>query len=572
MNNLIKSIQDQKYPILFFLIYFVIGISIYKDYGIGWDEGICIRSGVINSLEINKNFNYLILSKEKVNQIIYNAGYGSKISDLDKFMDKYYGSINEIILLAPSFILKTYNDTQSVIHIRHFMIFFLFWLSTIFFYKILFDRFNNIFIALIGTSFLILSPRIFADSFYNSKDLVFLSFTIIAIYTSLKFLDKRNIKYAIIHALASAIIIDIRIPGIFIPALTYLFLLLFAIRDKSYSKNTFILPLIVYSISLIVFVIMFWPYLWSFDPLGRFVAAFNRMSNFPYILDVFYLGKLLKPSELPWHYSFVWILITTPIYISALFTFGLGILLLNFKKFKVLISDDNFIKDIFLLLCFVFPLFVVIYLNSTLYNGWRQLFFIYPGIIFIATFGFHKLLYLKQNKKYKYSIIAVFVALLSFTTFQMISMHPYQMVYFNFLAGDDPKKNFDYEYWGLSYLEGINKVLDKEQHSEKIKIFRGEFSPIAGTGRILEKKDRDRVEFTEFHDARYFITNYSEYFNNEIGFKKRYKLAPYQEIDSITVNDIKILSIFKLDDRNYIDSSFQLRILNDRVKYPNKNL
>lgn len=566
-----KTFLEQKYIILYFFLFFIIGLNIYKDYGIGWDEGICIRSGVINSLEINKKFNYLILSKEKVNQIITNGGYGSKISDLDKFMDKYYGSINEIILLAPSFILKAYKDTQSLIYIRHFMIFFLFWLSSIFFYKILKHRFNNIWLSLVGVSFLILSPRIFADSFYNSKDIVFLSFTIISIYTGLKFFEKKNISYAIIHALTSAIIVDIRIPGIFLPAITYLILIILSLKEKTTFQKKFLLPIITYTFFLVVFIIIFWPFLWSFDPIGRFVSAFERMSNFPYILDVLYFGKLLKPSLLPWHYGFVWILITTPIYITLLYLLGIYSIISNYKNIKSKLYIESFINDNFLLLCFIFPLFVVISLNSTLYNGWRQLFFIYPGFIYIAILGLEKLFTLNENKNYKLTVKSLVVICLISTTFQLISMHPYQMVYFNLLAGKNPKKSFDYEYWGLSYFEGINKVVEKEKNNDTIKIFKGEFSPISATKRIINKNIRDKILFTEFQEADYFITNYTEYFNNEKGFKKRYKFRNNQEIDSINVNGIKVLSIFKLDKNNYIDSSISIRMMNDRIKYPNKN-
>ena len=48
--------------------------------------------------------------------------------------------------------------------------------------------------AFIGTTFLLLSPRIFADSFYNNKDIIFLSFFIINIYTAINFFEKQKIQ------------------------------------------------------------------------------------------------------------------------------------------------------------------------------------------------------------------------------------------------------------------------------------------------------------------------------------------------------------------------------------------
>ena len=38
-------------------------------------------------------------------------------------------------------------------------------------YKIIKNRYNSYFTALLGAAFLVASPRIFAESFYNSKDI-----------------------------------------------------------------------------------------------------------------------------------------------------------------------------------------------------------------------------------------------------------------------------------------------------------------------------------------------------------------------------------------------------------------
>src|SRR5207249_7353013 len=70
------------------------------------------------------------------------------------------------------------------------------------------------------------SPRIFAESFINSKDIPFMAATIVAIYTLVQLLDRRTLRAALIHALATGILIDIRILGIFMPAMTLAFLLL----------------------------------------------------------------------------------------------------------------------------------------------------------------------------------------------------------------------------------------------------------------------------------------------------------------------------------------------------------
>ena len=80
--------------------------------------------------------------------------------------------------------------------------------------------FNNWKISLLGCLFINLSPRIFAHSFYNSKDIILLCFFIISTYTLIKLLKNKTTKFAILHALSSAALINIRLVGLYIPIIT----------------------------------------------------------------------------------------------------------------------------------------------------------------------------------------------------------------------------------------------------------------------------------------------------------------------------------------------------------------
>ena len=81
-------------------------------------------------------------------------------------------AILETLLIS---LIKSNLSNKTFIYIYNFFI------SLIFFYKILIERFD-ILVGIIGTSFLVLSPRIFAQSFYNSKDIIFMSLIIISLY------------------------------------------------------------------------------------------------------------------------------------------------------------------------------------------------------------------------------------------------------------------------------------------------------------------------------------------------------------------------------------------------------
>lgn len=65
--------------------------------------------------------------------------------------------------------------------------------------------------GLLGTLLLVLSPRQFADCFYNDKDAVFLVLCIVAVATMVSFIRQPTWRTASRHALACAVAIDVRV-------------------------------------------------------------------------------------------------------------------------------------------------------------------------------------------------------------------------------------------------------------------------------------------------------------------------------------------------------------------------
>ena len=132
-----------------------------------------------------------------------------------------------------------------------------------------------------GGLLLVLSPRIFANAFYNSKDIPFLSMYIIAVFTLLCFLEKKTFPRALIHALVCGILIDIRILGVMVPFFTFVFIfmdLVTGFRTKDGSLRRTALSFTVYIGCLAGFTILFWPVLWD-GPVHHFLRAFREMNE-----------------------------------------------------------------------------------------------------------------------------------------------------------------------------------------------------------------------------------------------------------------------------------------------------
>ena len=86
------------------------------------------------------------------------------------------------------------NEPNKYYGLRHLMVFIFFFLGSIFFYKILKNRFKDNFVSFLGLFLFILTPRIFGDSFWNNKDIIFLSLYTISLFYFFKLIDNESWK------------------------------------------------------------------------------------------------------------------------------------------------------------------------------------------------------------------------------------------------------------------------------------------------------------------------------------------------------------------------------------------
>ena len=172
----------------------------------------------------------------------------------------FYGVI---FSLPGAFLEVIFNieDSKNYYHLYHFLNFTLFFIASIFFYKLLFNRFLNNNIALVGTLFFVLSPRIYASSFYNNKDLVFLSLVTIALYYCFKSLEKINYKNLLIFSIFAAMCTSSRIFGIIFPVFFSIFYFLSFLPSIKIIKNLKFIGFFL--ISYFLFLVLFWPELWQ---------------------------------------------------------------------------------------------------------------------------------------------------------------------------------------------------------------------------------------------------------------------------------------------------------------------
>ena len=528
---MIKILKENHNTILIFiipLILILIGLSVYRDYGISFDEEISRNNGLVS---IKYICDFLFPNYASNLELIKN------VPELKYYgFDKIYGAFFDILLIAIIEILFEIKSFSEIFYYRHLANHFLFIISIICFYFLCLNIFKNKLYAFFGAITLYSTPRIFAESFYNNKDLAFLSFFIFLIFFSIKFIKKPNYYNAFLLSIFSAIAIHIRIVAIYVGILIALFFVIeFLMKNKPNEKK--IGALIFFFFFQFFFLYLIWPFLWE-NPINNFLYILKTSSEFEWGGYIFYLGSFYKPRLLPWHYFIVCFLATTPPLISILSLSGLVQLITRFIKRLMKIDNNNSYKDIWrgekekIFLFLFFIIFIPIFLNflhPAIYNSWRHLFFVFPVLILILIY-FIDLVSLKFRKKKILLYINSILIIIFLTNFyNLITLHPFQYIYFNLLFEKKANKLFEIDYWGLSNKFSLEKIVKDNLQKKKITIGVASFTNLYLSKKMVNKKLQDKLIISgqDFTNADFiFNNNYFEVnpkYDDKYSIPKRYE-------------------------------------------------
>ena len=536
-SNLTKNL----FTISIFLILFFIGYQIYTDFGFYIDEKFHRANGFywLNFLSIFfGNDNLFELSKLKYDQI-----QGFTLPSIEEW--NLYSVIFDVpaAYLELVFNLETHREYYEM---RHFLVFITFFFSSIFFYKLLINRFNNYLVSIFGLLLFILTPRIFGDSFWNNKDIIFLSFYIFSIYNYFKFLDNKSLGNLFWLSFFSAISSSIRLAGIFLP-ITFIF---FYLIDKISKRNDMKGNLVIIYITLF-FLILFIssPFLWN-DFLYGLLSSLNL--DMSWRGKVHFLGNYYPSDHLPYYYLIFWIIISTPVIHLILFVFGFAnylkrLALRYFEIRKSVIYNDlwrskNEKKDFLISINLIFFFCLLSFMNINLYNSWRLAYFLYIFIIYFSTY-FIYLLFLRFKENLKL-IISIFCVSFIFLIYRNILYHPYQSLYFNFLVPKSVKNIVDVDYTGLSGYHFLKEVSGVKQKKYPIIVAVNSWYPLWRMTELLDedKKSKILVISNNKENADFIYSNriydVDKRYHKKYDIPKKFKKQKYYKIDNTIIYEI----------------------------------
>ncbi|MCW3122265.1 MAG: hypothetical protein JWQ38_1757 [Flavipsychrobacter sp.] len=468
--------------ILLFIVAAIVALCVYQDYGISWDETYQRGLG-------QTTYDYIFHGSNKL------------ITD----PDRYHGPGFDLLLttIEQKMVIK---DVRDIYLMRHLVTHMYFLVSCFFAYILAFRLFGSKFIACLGMVMLLTAPRIYAHSFFNSKDVPTLATAVIALTICQMAFEQRSKWLFLVTGMLCGFAASIRLPAVILFAVVLLFLVIelaIAMKKKERLMRA-VWMLFLFTAGFCMSLYGSWPYLWQ-DPVSRFLTGYRSLAHYNWDANVFFNGQKVNAMKLPWTYFPVWFSISVPVCWLACGIGGIVWVITAAIKAPVrLLQNSTERYFVLLLCCFAGPVLAVILMHSVIYDDWRHLYFVYPPFVFMALYFVNRLMLTKAR------LAAGGLCLVQavFVIWFMAGNHPFQQVYFNELVSHDKeylRKHYELDYWGASFKQALEQIARTDQRPS-IKIANG-FLPLTNNIMMLEERDRKRMQVND-DMPDYMITNY----------------------------------------------------------------
>ncbi len=512
---------------LLFAVYFILGLFLFDDYGCGPDEGMERQTSLVN-------YRYVL---EKLNLPVdeRNAVWMAYLPELKEYRDRYYGTAlhTPVVLIEAAFHFTL--EPSQFYGMRHFYTFLNFFLGVICFYRLLSKRFGNRLWGLLGAGMLILTPRFFAESFYNNKDVIFTAWYIITTYCMVRWFEKKELKRTVLLAAVLALSCNTRFNAIvFLPIFGVLFVFDW-ITNRQITPKTWLYFGLVFALFLLFFYLIT-PNFWD-DPFGTLIETLQFNLHHPnHGSDGNLFKGVLVDAAQTLTFIPTWMLITIPtvfLVFSLLGTVSWVIVtvrnVLRGKFEAVSAVDMSFFISGFMAAGYI------IVRHVTIYNGWRHCYFCYPCVLFFAVYC---LASLKHSVTRKVSIALVGLCML-YNIGWIAANHPYEYVYFAPLFRNKASE-FSGDYWGISSRALFEYIVESDP--ERMLLINHAHSQAGSINRgLLPEEQRMYLELT-YEDTGtpdYYIVCRDDVPSTDLG------ITGYEKVYAITVDNDEIGAAYK---------------------------
>ena len=420
--------------------FLLVGIAVVDDYGAGMDT----RGQRILA---DRNLAFITGTADRLD------GYVDRSA-------KYYGIAFELSLLLLERGLGL-ADSHSVFLLRHLVThgFFLLggWCCSLLVYRLTHSRAVALFALLV----FVLQPRLYAHSFFNSKDLPFLSMFMVTLYVTHRAFRKETVGAFVLCGVCVGILTNLRIIAVMLyPAVLALRGL--DLGQARREERTHVLATgAVFALAGPGTLYVLSPYLWA-DPL-EFLAAWQTLTQHPWKHYELFQGRVVSSYRLPPHYIPTWVAISTPL--VTLLGGGLGVFRIGIESVRqprAVLGNTDLRFGLVLVAGLTLPVVAIIVLDAHSYHGPRHVFFLYAPLCSLAGLGVQWAGRLSRQAAGGYARAGVGVVAgigVLVPLGEMVRLHPYQQEYFNRLVDrttpEALRNSYVLDPWSITCREGL---------------------------------------------------------------------------------------------------------------------
>ena len=367
-----------------------VGVGVVDDYGIGLDENAEQR-----------------IARTALDYVLnYSFGVAEELESRYKFQgEQYYGVAFSLPLLLIERALGL-QDSRDIYLMRHLLTHLLFiaggFASGMLAYRMIGSRW----IALFAMLMFLLHPRLYAHSFFNSKDIPFAVMLIIALYLTHRAFRKDTLGAFLLCGVGVGLAINLRVFGLMLLPMILAMRGLDLWQAGRVERKRILITGVVFAVVALATAVIIHPYYWE-NPL-RFIEGLRVLSQHPTLIDNLFMGEIYRSDAVPWNYIPVWFAITAPPVALALGAIGCAAVCWRAISRPLAALRGRETRFLILTLgCFVMPVAVVIALQASIYNGWRHMYFLWGPFCLLAAFGLHRITNINTGGGYLESLARV---------------------------------------------------------------------------------------------------------------------------------------------------------------------
>ena len=420
-------------------LFAVVGLLVLDDYGVTGDAGWQRTNGYVS-------YDYILAERDAL------------IGEYDT--NRYYGVAFELALTATERGLGL-EDSRHIYLVRHLLTHLLFLAGGFFAWLLAYRLFGSRVVALLAMLIFLLHPRLYAHSFFNTKDLPFLSVFMLSLYLIHRAFRRDSVWAFAICGAGVAALTNIRLIGVmlFAAALGMLALDAFRAIKRGEGRGRILANGAAFSLAAALTLYATFPVMWK-DPLAL-ADGLRTLGAYPLHWATLFRGAWVQWPNIPWDFIPTWMLITTPPVALALAALGIAAAArLCAADWRGMFANTDARFALLAAACLILPVAAAIALNSNLYGDWRHMYFLYAPLCVLAAFGLNALASISMPRL-RVGALALTAAGIAIVVVQMVSVHPYQADYFNPMVGkSDLAERWTMDYFHLSARDALETLLE----------------------------------------------------------------------------------------------------------------